>query len=262
MRFDLKSGTDLAVHALFDPAAVLHVLNDPSIDPMAEGLVEEDAEQGNVLLYSCGSDGEVTLRVFVNEEPDAEVLALAAGRRRDLLLRVPSGKLFAAGSECLCRPDEKPIAAEEFPKVVEPLGQSARIPAGDYVVEAFEVRRPERYLGRLQRLFLQITCLGCLVSLLGTVVVLAIALVGLAFGADWGRLWLYWAAGVVAFWVVFIVAGRVLGASPSSRRFRRAAREFRARFPFDAVAVLRPLPDDADPSTLRGGCFGSAYAEA
>jgi len=261
VRFDLKCATDIAVYAIFDPVAMLHVINNPELDHMGEDVVASDIEQGNLLVYSWGSDGGTTFRVFVDEEPDEEAVAQSTARKSDMLLRLPSGTLFAAGMEYLCRPGEEPIAAEQFESAVQPLGESASVPAANYLADAFEIRQREREVGPFEQVFGTVACLGCLGSAFATLCAILVPLAGVALRKDWRNVWFYWAVVMGLVWLPVIIAGAIIRFLPSHRQFDQRQKELRKRFAFDAVIALRRLPEDADLSGLRGGCFGSAYAD-
>ncbi len=263
MQFDLKSATDWACHAVFDPAAMLHLINDREADPAAEDFVaadilDEDMERGNVLLHPTGTDGGILYRVFVGEEPDAEVLADAEDAG-EFLLRVPGGTLFACGTEYLFRADEEPIAARDFAEATEPLGEGHEIPRGAYRVEAFEVQRPRKPRRLVDRAVGNTGCLGCLVTVFGTVAVALLTLAQLLFGEGVGRAWLYWLALVLGFWVLIVLGIGVRRQLPDYRRYEAERRASEERSPFDAVLVLHRLRREARRRELCGGYIGAEY---
>ncbi len=255
MRFDLLSGTDVAVHALFDPAAMLHVINDPKLRHIDEDVIARDVEQGSVLLYSWGEDGLTRFRIYLDEEPEQDVFALAGGRNEHMLLRVPTGTLFAVGLEYLCRPGEPPIAPDEFARAVGEMGQGAAIPPGNYAADGFQLKLEWRKVGLAGKA----ACLGCLLTAIGAAVVILAPLVGITLGRDWRSVWPCWGVILALYWIPVLLALAIGEMLPSARQLRRRLREREERFPFDAVLVLRRLPDDANLGSLRGGAFGSYY---
>ncbi len=253
----LTAATDVAVYAVFDPAAMLHVINDPKLDHIDEEVIARDVEQGNVLLYSWGSDGGTRFRVYLDEEPESEVTELAIGRKERMLLRVPGGTLFAVGLEYLCRPGEPPIDQDGFAKAVGDMGQGATIPPGNYAADGFQLKREVPRFGLAGKA----TCLGLLLSIVGTAAVILGVLVSALLGGDWRSAWLYWAVILAMYWIPVLLALAISDNLPSARRLRRRLKEQEKRFPFDAVLVLRRLRDDADLTSLQGGAFGSYYAQ-
>jgi len=250
--FELKSGTDCAVHALFDPASVLHIINDATQDFLTEDVLEQDVEQGHLFLYSQSTDGGVTFRIIVGEPEDEERIALASHRVAGALLRVPSGRLYAAGMEYLCRPGEPPVSAEEYSVWPEWMGQTAAVPAGDYLLDAYEAPDEERPPTRLDRWVGWAACLGCLATLVGTALAISLPLVGVLAGEDWRWVWFYWKIGVLIVWPPILIAWKVAARLPTRRQWEQRQEELRERFPFDVLIVLRPLPESVDPSSLRG----------
>lgn len=255
MRLDLRSSTDVSVHAIFDPSAMLHVINDPKLRRIDEDAIAKDVEQGNVLLCSWGEDGGSRFRVYLDEEPEQDVLALASGRNEHMLLRVPGGTLFAAGMEYLCRPGEPSLAANEFARSVGHMGQGATVPPGNYAADGFQLQIEWRKFS----LAGTAACLGCLLTAIGAAVVILAPLVGIALGEDWRSVWPYWGIILAFYWIPVLVALAITEMRPSARQLRQRLREREKRFPFDAVLALRRLPDNADLTTLRGGAFGSYY---
>ncbi len=91
MHVELQSATDWAMHAVFDPRAVLHHLNNPALEHVDEKVLGPDLDQGNILLYSNSSDGGISVCVCVDETPPGTWLEHADMCIQDGLLRVPSG---------------------------------------------------------------------------------------------------------------------------------------------------------------------------
>ncbi len=98
-----------------------HVLYDPSVTTKA-GDVEAAARAGTVLaMYASGLE----YRVFVDEELPDSLRTHISTTTRDVLLRVPSGKLVASGLEDLGHPAKATSSME--------------LPAGNYLVDAYEL---------------------------------------------------------------------------------------------------------------------------
>jgi hypothetical protein len=262
MRFDLNSDTDLAVHALFDPALLLNVINNPDLTQIDEDALEGRVRRGDVLLYSNACDGRVQFRCFLDEEPDGGLAALAYGRKDNLLLRVPSGRLFATGIEYPCRPGQRPLTPAEFEAQAGAMGQGVDLLPGNYVVDAFEVATWRVPAANQSPWPAKLFPLGAAITLLGTVVAATFVLIGLFCGKmAWAATGLVaWGVGLIALWFSILLVTAIVGHVPRRREKREAGSAGRPEF--DAILVFRRLPPDFDPSPLRGGRFGSAYEES
>jgi len=260
MHFGLKSTTSTGAHAVFDPEVVLQVINDPDIDRAVGSALEDSAKRGDVLLYSDGANGTVTFRVYLGEQPDEGVSALAAHTKHGLLLHVPSGNIFASGTECLTRRSREQVSTERFESAAQRHGEKVSIPRGDYLVDAFEVQRPQWKPSYLDHLFKGVSCLGCSATVIGSLVALAIPVSAALRGMNLAWIVIYWGVTLAVFWIALILFHGGMELRPAFRRFRRQLQESRERVPFDAVLVLRPIPGDIALASLRGDCFGRGFA--
>ena len=98
MILDLEAGSELVTVVLYDPAAVP--------DGVAEDEIDRQVEEGNLFAWVAADaepEGWVLFRVFVDQEPPAGLLA-KQGERVSGVLRIPSGRLCAAGLEELDGP--------------------------------------------------------------------------------------------------------------------------------------------------------------
>jgi len=185
MRFELTSGTDAALHVLFDPAAVT---------PMRDGeaMLDGDAVErlegaGAILTVDEGGDGEARLTLVVDEAYDDDGPAGRHDAFKRPLLRVPSGRLYFTGVEYVFW-DGHP---QPMLKSLEP---HARVPPGDYAAEGFRVSAASR-AGGAGGLFNNVVApLGIFVvlaCLIGTVVALLVR------GRPWAwkLRWAGWSAG-------------------------------------------------------------------
>ena len=244
MRFDLTSGTDAGLHALFDPGAVEPLPGDP---PMREweAWVRRLEHSGACLTYDEGGDGDVKLKLVVDEDfddPGQTRTELLSGA----LLRVPTGRLFFAGIEYLFwdghpRPNLKAA------------GREVRVPAGNYELQGLEVdwerlggdaeRERDAMLEPGDRRYAR-RFNGC-VAPLGVVTVMASIvtsfLVLVLSGRPWAwRLtWLAVAGGAAA--AAVGVLWRMSG-SPRMKRWEDADKAMWERYP-RLVVILRRLPD-------------------
>src|SRR5689334_22022568 len=83
------------------------------------------AETGALLPMYTAADGEIGYRLFVDEELPYEMRQRIAKTTKDVLLRVPSGKLVASGLEYVGEATE--------------AASSAEIPAGNYLIDVHEL---------------------------------------------------------------------------------------------------------------------------
>jgi hypothetical protein len=243
--------------ALFDPAAVLDVIN----TPQGNVRVRQEAQRGNLLLYLPGGNGEIRFQVYVDEDPHPGLLARADARHcvEKRLLRAPSGRLFAAGAEHLG--SKVPVSAEEF-SVPEHSGCCREIPKGNYLVSAFEVNwgdEEQRWLrAAAGKWAIRVeTTAGVVAGVLIVAHVFGLPIVlwavYCAFG--WPGVW------TVLKWVVsidIIAAAGVLSVFrfPMIRRVEALREAHRRRSP-DVVVVLRSLSPD-QPSSGANGALGPA----
>ena len=256
MQHLLQSSTDLAVHAIFDPEAMLHVINDAQLEEIHEDQLAPDLERGNALLYSWGSDGGSTFQVFVDEEPGPDLVQRGSNRLTSALLHAPSGRLCAAGIEALCRPGKRAITAEEFVFESKDIGSCIPIPPGDYIVDAFEAGgAPSKDVGPVLGCR-SVYNVGARVTIVGSALIGAAALVSLVLGARWWRVSFIWLAWLPLFWL--LLWG--LNAWRNTRSFPVRSEDAPLERPFDAVIVLRRADASADGKGLRGGRFGPGYA--
>jgi hypothetical protein len=137
MKFDLTCGTDAANFAIYDPGAVLHVINAKDPDEAGEAF-EDEARKGNLIAYTYGGDGEASFHVIVDEPLPPELMTPRDKPVRGVL-RVPTGRLVASGAEYVFNTARKQVTADEFhPK----QGSEQRIPAGNYAVTAIDRELP------------------------------------------------------------------------------------------------------------------------
>jgi hypothetical protein len=93
-------------------------------------LVDAAARDGRALLLPIGDDCDVRIRVFVDEEPPAELSAATKPLRlTDASLSVPSGRLVATGAEAIDAHEREPLPGTHA---------AAQVPAGTYRVSAFQ----------------------------------------------------------------------------------------------------------------------------
>ena len=260
MPFDLACDSDAAIFALYDPGAVLHLINAKTFDDWAP-QIEPEAAKGNLVAYSYGGDGEMTFRLFVDEPIDPE-LERRAEARTEGLLRVPTGRLVASGAEHLLRPGPSEISADTFhPK----RGAEQEIPPGNYAVVAFDVdwgddseQAAEAAAASASRAGLAVEkVLGPITGFLlfGSILGFGIAGCSVVVGNTtlrelWAALRSYglWYAGL---WALLIAFWKL----PPVRKALAARARAYDEHP-GAVIHLRRLPDTEDLANRTGCAFG------
>lgn len=255
MRQRLTSGTDIAMHWLYDPAAF------PSdvADPIKGGKWKTLREEGRLLANCTGADGDVVVELVVDEEPSADLRERAKPLVEGALLRVPSGRLRFGGAE------------EATPQYLAAAGPSVgdadlRIAPGNYRVDVFSTPEKRTDTARLLRdlggtitlkewqQYNNLLGWGCL------------SVVGLAILAAFGIAvaWPLWRwTGVAAIVGAVVAIGFVLQLVRKARlrhpKMVEAARVYKLVVaadegspPTDSMIVLRRMPDDVDVSRMRG----------
>ncbi len=106
---DLDCITDAGVFVVCDPEAVLHLINQ-DYDRLC-GTIDDEVTAGHLVACSYGGDGDMLFRLVV-DEPVEERLVQRAQAKMVVVLRVPTGRLLAAGMEYLRAKD--PVTAEAF----------------------------------------------------------------------------------------------------------------------------------------------------
>ena len=225
MRFEMTSWTDVAIHALYDPTVAKR-------EHKLDG-VHASAATGDLLAIDAG-DGDLGLGVYLDEPIPADFEARVQNITRDILLRVPSGRLCATGLENIG--DEAEMKASTI-----------SVPPGDYLVDAYDLEFDwdrdidpvlVRELGSSYKRELRLGGFGGAVLLGG----LVSAVLGLVL----------WRPGVLIAGILGILIGigaLRLGVPGADFEARRDA--IVRRFP-SVVLVLRRLPADADLAAYHG----------
>src|SRR5687767_2811262 len=106
MKLDFEVWSNASWFALFDPAAVPELIrSDRGIRGFVEDLRSE-TERGNLLLYEADYDGDLIIRVYVDEVPEERLCEVSGRSLQGALLRVPSGRLLGVGADSI-RPRSK-----------------------------------------------------------------------------------------------------------------------------------------------------------
>jgi hypothetical protein len=206
-------------------------------------LVDAAARDGRALLLHIGDDCDARIRVFVDEEPPAELSAAARPLRlADASLSVPSGRLLATGAEA--------IGAHE--SQLEPgTHAAAQVPAGSYRVSAFQTfewkaRHRAAYIARTSsraaRLLLGAETafgIGAAMFLVGNFFLLpGLGMLALKRGGGWPLRALAVLLAVDAlFFVALLAFQRWMVPSALYRRAHAAQDQFERAFP-DVVVQL------------------------
>lgn len=259
MRQRITSGTDIAMHWLYDPAALASDVGDAIKGSKWKVL----CDQGRLLANCTGADGEVVVEIVVDEEPSADLRTRARPLVEGALLRVPSGRLRFCGAE------------ETTTQFLAAAGVSAadadlRVAPGNYRVDVFSTPEKRTDTARLLKdvggtitlkewqQYNNLLGQGCL-SAVGLVVLAAF---GIAVAWPLWR-WLGVAAvvgAVVAVWFVLRFVQKLRLRHPkmveAARVYKLVVAADERSPPPDTMIVLRRLPDDADVSRMRGASYG------
>jgi len=148
MRFDLRAHSAIGLYALFDPLSVPTLLRGRSgpFRNLTEFLlaVAEAPTTGDMLTYHAEWDGELRLRIYIDEPLDASVAGSAKESLRNSLLRVPSGRLIFLGAESIAGKDPQHLSPDRYLPLTRRPGMEAWIPAVDYRVTAYEIGEQPR----------------------------------------------------------------------------------------------------------------------
>jgi hypothetical protein len=262
MIFKLASGTDVASHAIYDPAATSHLTEKEIAGALYEMLYEQEPLKGNVLLYDEASDGSTMFRIYVDEQIPEEFVKRSEAKVENLLLKVPSGTLVASGVEYLNNKKEIEAAAP-FTPGGSSLVTKVKIPKGNYLVDAYEISFDwdkdiapliENETGSL---WSREGRLGPMVGLgvVSTLIAIAVLVLGTIFsGWAWSNFW--WLTIPITWLAISALLFKIL----IPKKYWKKKDEIAARFPPNILVFTR-LPDDADITKYHGGGFGPAGRE-
>lgn len=131
-------GTDIATIGVWDPAHERHDLKTVKFAAFEAGL-QSEARNARLFFINTGADGGYLTDFYVNEEPDAELLAVYSMGEREYLITSESGNLIAGGIEDFVR-QTKQITSDEDRLVVSP---------GLYAIRVYELIE-ERLVERIR----------------------------------------------------------------------------------------------------------------
>jgi hypothetical protein len=224
MQADIESGTDGAMLVLYDPASGATAADHK--DPDAA------AESGAILALDTASDGSFHYKLFVDEELPYELRTRIKRTTRNVLLRVPSGRLVASGIE--------------YVGDVTKAETTVDVPPGNYIVDIHDVdyewdRDIDPVLQReLGATYSREQILGTVAGImfLGGIVA---AVIGL------GK----WTWEILVGGLASSVLGFACGKLAAPRDFEARKAAIVNRYPL-VVVSMRRLPDDADISAYKG----------
>lgn len=127
----LAGGTDVAEMALFSIDAL------PNDRPPDEQSLKCMEEQGVLIRFSTGADGDYLLHAYLNEDIPAEVRRhCVVGNAKAGRLRLASGRIGFGGSESLV----STFAPNQA------IRADSTVPPGDYEVTAFHTEYPDELI--------------------------------------------------------------------------------------------------------------------
>lgn len=259
MRTFLTADTDVATFVLFDPAAVPAEAIDVND---LHRTVDVLCASGQALAYSYAGDGGASFLVLVDEEPDPELVKRRAHGMSQVLLHVPSGRLTATGMEDLWRIGEQRIGPADFKPE---MGSVADIPAGDYVVEAFEVdwqETPEEQISARampgdQRF---VTILGTTMGFVIAATILLMPGICCVVWTESGYMSALYLLGYTAFFhaVFWAIVVPIVRYSKAWNRMEVLRDEVDAEYPGNVVVLRRLKAGETPPSAI--GKYGCGFA--
>ena len=258
MTKDLIAGTDAGSFAFCDAGFA------PRVERVSLRALKPHVTAGEVLLYSAGGDCEIRVRVLLDEEMTASFQSKVREQQCDLLLKLPTGRLFLCGLEDLGKTAETSLSHSAAPTY------TADLPPGDYLVDACELdwgEEPDELAasGEKQIIgsrvspgrqrFTQFMGWFAVALLFGSPVAL---LVGY-FANGWMTVAKVFGA-IVVLYLLFVGITWLIAKHPSEKAYADALKrreEILSRFP-DLVVHFKRLPPGTDVSMFEGGEVGSS----
>lgn len=140
MRAIIEARTDVASVCFFDPVALPADFDQRTKERLLEGdrtLIDE----GRIWCQDTGADGGYLFHFYVDEEVPPHIMAHATEPHHLAVFRVPSGNIWACGSEyAATKPGEAGL--DRFPH----MGQRAVLRAADYTVDVWRTEWPEGFV--------------------------------------------------------------------------------------------------------------------
>jgi len=260
MRTFLSAGSDVATFAIFDPAAI----GKGDVDPKNPHESQEGlAAAGKALLYSYASDGDADILILVEEEPEEEWLQRLESRVDNILLKVPSGRLVAAGYEIFYQGDDVSFDPGSFEVR---MGEETAMPKGNYRVSAMEVNWGETVEDEIVKRaipkdrYLE----GCFGPATGCVLFCTVLVLPAVLWITWSEssfstaLKVLMYAGIfhLVFWAIAIPVVRSRGWG----RMMELRKTLNQEYP-SVVVCLNRIEGEADETVYTPGKFGCGFAD-
>jgi hypothetical protein len=228
-------GTDIATIGVWDPSHERHDLKNVKFADFEAGL-QSEARDARLFFIYTGADGGFLTDIYVDENPDPDMLTLYSAVEREFLVTSESGRLIAGGVEDFVS-DTKQITADEDQFSVSP---------GPYAIKIYELIEDEvfirlrNHIGEEDYAYYKSKSAGfpwgCLLFVI-------------AVGFLFSRLWLV-SASLFGLWLAYMVfRSRVRSAD---HRFQDIAKRLTAldnQFP-PFIYVLRSVSEAGD---VEGG---------
>jgi hypothetical protein len=257
---DLIAGTDVGSFILCD------VTFARSLDKITASRLEPHVAAGDALLYSFGGDGEVQMRLLLDEPVPEPFQPKVCEHLHHLLLRIPTGRLVLCGLECTGRETDKLLAHR-----VAATHCTAEVPPGNYLAEVYDLdwgEEPDALAAEEQRqiiqsrvprgrqLLTQILGWAAVLGLFGTPVALFIAYQSGGWSACGKVL-----GAILILYLLFCGIAWLMKRHPSQKAYDDAFQrreEILGRFP-KVVVQLKRVPEEMDLTKLAGGKFGVGF---
>lgn len=136
MKAIIPTGTDVAALSLFDPASL-----DPTVDEQIRkdtvGTLAKLQSTKKLVEIRTGSDGGYNVHIYIDEDMPSELAKNAQDPIEITDFNVPSGMLYACGSEYVSSDPKGSL------RTFEHMGGFAQLPSGRYDLTLFRTEWPD-----------------------------------------------------------------------------------------------------------------------
>jgi hypothetical protein len=139
MRHVIETGTDIAIVAFFDVAALPKDFDEQAkADQMA--VLEKLSREGRLWYLETGADGGYLFHFYIETVLPELIAKHSAEPNITERFSVPSGEMWACGAEYVALDPKRALAKFSH------MGASFQIPPGDYEITAWRTEWPEDFV--------------------------------------------------------------------------------------------------------------------